>query len=173
MIRSKKVNYALDDVDMGQNLSVAGRAAITGNVAIGGNVAIDGQMGVGGQLDASGGVVGSLSTGASGTLKVSVGSVDASGSTQANAIANAAITKVFTLATNTDNAKGIALPAAVAGDVRIVKSGTAGSTVQVYPQVNAAINALGANNAYNTAAVGSVAFIAYNTTQWYTIPLAG
>lgn len=105
---------------------------------------------------------------------LSVGTLAASGSNQANAIANAPITKEFTQVTGADNAKGIALPTAVPGMVRRVKvSAAAGSTCLVYPQSGAAINAITANSAYTTAAVGAVDFIAFNSTQWYTMPLAG
>lgn len=106
-------------------------------------------------------------------LFIDVGTVAASGSTQANAIADAPITKSFTLVSAADNAKGVALPTGTAGQICIIKSGVSGSTVQVYPQSACAINLLTANTAYNTAANGAVAFVAYNATQWYSIPLAG
>lgn len=108
-----------------------------------------------------------------GELKVNVGDLAATGSTQANAIANAPIVKTFTIVNTANNVAGVALPTPVAGQIYIVKVATAGSTAFVYPQASGTINALSPNAGYNTAAAGSVAFIAKNATQWYTLPLAG
>lgn len=133
-----------------------------------------GQLGSTEVLVAIGDAVNQGNTQETGELRVNVGTLAASGSTQANAIANAAISKSFTQVTGADNAKGVALPTPVAGQIYIVKvASAAGSYVCVYPQSGGAINAVTANSPYNTAAVGSVAFIAWNATQWYTLPLAG
>ena len=97
--------------------------------------------------------------------------VAATGSTQADA---APITTGFTLVTNDSAAKGIALPAAVAGAVCIVKNTYAGVT-KVWPAVGASDTINGA--AADATMVGglpsltSCIFFAYDATQWFSIPL--
>jgi hypothetical protein len=96
--------------------------------------------------------------------------VAAAGSTQADA---APITTGFTLVTNDSANKGIALPAAVAGAVCIVKNSYAGVT-KVWPAVGASDTINGA--AADATMVGgipslaSVMFVAYDTTQWFSVP---
>lgn len=104
------------------------------------------------------------------SLKLAVSAVNAAGSVIGNAAALAAGLNVVAGA---DNSKGVQLPAASAGLVAIVKSTTASKILKVYPQVNSAIDALGANNAYSTAAVANgaaVMFVASNATTWRSLP---
>lgn len=106
-------------------------------------------------------------------LKLAVNAINAAGSTQADAIANAALTAGFNIVGAADNTKGVALPAASAGLVVKVRSSTASKTLPIYPQLTAAIDALGANNAYTLGAAttgGSVTLVAQNSALWWTMP---
>ena len=88
-----------------------------------------------------------------------------------SAIGNAVnITAGFSLVSGGNNAVGVILPVAVAGKSIAVKNTGAGGLF-VYPQVNSAINALGANNSINMATLTAATFVATSATQWYTVPL--
>lgn len=83
----------------------------------------------------------------------------------------AALSQGFNLVTSLDNTTCVVLPVAAAGRVVVVKAGTSGKTCPVFPQVNSAINAIAANGAITMSALTSCMFVAYNSTQWYTVPL--
>jgi hypothetical protein len=123
----------------------------------------------GGTLSVSGGAV-TIANGTfvcSGTTipAVSVQACNAAGSVIGNATA---LTAAFCVVDLADNATGVKLPVAVAGSTVTVKSTVSGKTLNVYPQVNAAIDALGANAAYVQAAVNCTTFRAVSATQWYS-----
>ncbi len=95
--------------------------------------------------------------------------VAATGNDQAGA---APITTGFTLVSGADDTKGVKLPTAVAGLVCIVKSSVADKILKVYPFSGDAINAIAANSAISLASGPTIAaFIAYDATTWYTLPL--
>lgn len=96
---------------------------------------------------------------------VSVQSANAAGSVIGNATA---LTAAFCVVDAADNATGVKLPVAVAGTTLTVKSTVSGKTLNIYPQVNAAIDALGANAAYVQAALNCTTFRAVSATQWYS-----
>lgn len=93
--------------------------------------------------------------------------VAATGTVQGDA---AAITTGFTLVSAADGAKGVQLPAAVAGLVAIVKNNVA-AVLKVWPNTDDAINGLGANNSMSLANSVSAMFVSYNGVNWYTLPL--
>jgi hypothetical protein len=93
--------------------------------------------------------------------------VAATGTVQADA---AAVTTGFTLVSAADAAKGVKLPAAVAGSVVILKNGAA-AILKVWPNTDDAVNAIAANSNYVLAANTSVILVAYDATTWYSIPL--
>lgn len=104
------------------------------------------------------------------SLKLAVTALNATGSVIGNAAALSAGLNVVALA---DNTTGVQLPVASTGLVVLVKSTAASKILKVYPQVNSAIDALGANNAYSTAAVATgaaVMFVAQNATTWRSMP---
>lgn len=100
-------------------------------------------------------------------LVLDTGLINSAGNNIANATA---ITKPFTVISAANNAVGAILPVASAGKVIIVKNSAANGAL-VYPQVNSAINALGANNSIEIATTAAAIFIAYNSTLWYTVPV--
>ena len=107
-------------------------------------------------------------TGAFTSIALSTSTVAAAGSTNADA---AAITTGFNLVTAADATKGVILPNVVNGTMIYVKNSSA-SALKVYPDSGAAINALTATTgAYSMAAQTTSIFIAYGTTQWYSLPL--
>ena len=93
--------------------------------------------------------------------------VAATGADQAGA---AAITTGFTLVTGADDAKGVRLPTAVAGLVCIIKVGP-GADLKVYPATGDDINKTGANTAITVVDDVCFALVAYDATDWYTLPL--
>jgi len=104
------------------------------------------------------------------TLNLGYAAVNAAGNVIGNA---AALASGFSVVDGADNTKGVQLPVATAGQVVAIRSSVAAKTLEVYPQVNAAIDALGANNAYTMAAAttgGSAIFIAAGAAQWWSFP---
>jgi hypothetical protein len=101
-----------------------------------------------------------LGTGASAT-------VAAAGSTQADA---APIAAGLTQVTAANGTKGVVLPTPVPGMICYVKN-TVASILKVYPPGTGVINALSASAAISMAASTAAAFIAFDTTTWYTFPL--
>lgn len=93
--------------------------------------------------------------------------VAAAGTVQGDA---AQLIEGFNLVTGADDAKGVILPAAVAGMQVIIKVGD-GADLKVWPAVGDAINAIAANSAMTV--VDDVCFMltALNATTWYTTPL--
>jgi len=104
----------------------------------------------------------------SGFGNMPVAAVTATGSTISD---GAALSAGFNLVTGLDNTTCVQLPVAAAGRVVVVKAGTSGKTLPVFPQVNSSINAIAANGAITIAANSAAFFVAYNSTAWFTVPL--
>lgn len=102
-------------------------------------------------------------------LQLNVEAVAAAGSTQANGTAIAATTSVAAV-TGADATKGVILPAASAGKVVIVKN-VDNAVLKVYPAGSGVINVLSASAAISMAARTIAAFVAVDSTTWYTLPL--
>lgn len=98
-------------------------------------------------------------------------SVAAGGTAIGNATAlSAGNPNQFSYVSGANNAAAVKLPVAVAGETVTIKSTTSGSTLQVFPQVGAQINANGANAVYNVPNLGRRVFTAVSATLWYTDP---
>lgn len=97
-----------------------------------------------------------------------VSAINAAGTNQATATAlNIGYDRVTCPSSN----NGVILPSPTAGQNIRVKLVGAG-TLCVYPPVGAAIDLLAANAPYNMATNTAVELVAFNTTQWDTIPQA-
>lgn len=91
--------------------------------------------------------------------------VSAAGTTQATATAlSRPISNVTTVAANS----GVILPSATPGMRVIIRNGSA-TTLRIYPAVGAQINTLGTNAVFLLDTLANLEFIAFSTTQWYTI----
>lgn len=100
------------------------------------------------------------------TLSMATATVAAAGTVQGDA---AAIAAGLTLVTGSTNA-GVLLPAAVGGQVVIIKNNVAGN-MKVWPTTGDAINAGAANAAYTMATLTAAMFVSFDATTWYTVPL--
>lgn len=92
--------------------------------------------------------------------------VTAAGSTQAAATS---LTKSINNVTTVPANSGVMLPAAVAGMRIIVRNDTASTILRVYPAVGGQINVLSANVAFQLDGRANIEFVAFSTTQWYTV----
>ncbi len=91
--------------------------------------------------------------------------VTAAGTTQADAtLLTSSINHVTTVSANT----GVRFPAPALGTRIIVRNGGA-SALRVYPNVGAQINTAGNNVAFTLNSGVTLEFIAFSTTQWYTV----
>jgi hypothetical protein len=126
------------------------RANVTGNVAgaVTGNV--------------TGNVTGALT----GAVNLPAATVAALGSDQAGA---AAVAAGFTLVSDANDAKGVRLPAATAGAVVILKNLVSNQYLKVYPATGDKIDGGSANAAVNMNDGSSAMFVAYDTTDWYSV----
>jgi hypothetical protein len=99
-----------------------------------------------------------------------VATLAAAGSTVTDA---AQLVAGFTWVTAANATKGVKLPATpAAGTVCIVKNDdTANAVLKVWPDAAATINAIGSNADIAMPAKTAAIFIAYSSTQWFTIPL--
>jgi hypothetical protein len=100
------------------------------------------------------------------TLLFDIAAPAAAGANQGNATAMTADTNAVTGA---DGTVGVKLPVAVAGRRILVKNVVANQILKVYPNTDAAIDALGANNAISLPAGCLALFIATSATQWYAL----
>jgi hypothetical protein len=106
-------------------------------------------------------------TGAS--LSVDVAKPAAAGSTRADATA---MTASFNWVTAADATKGVIIPAPTAGRVIIVKNDdTANAILKVYAPGSAKINGVAGTTAFSMAAKTACLFVAYDTTDWFSVPL--
>jgi hypothetical protein len=108
-------------------------------------------------------------TGAFTTLAVDVAKPAAAGSTRADATA---MTASFNWVTAADATKGVVIPAPTAGRVIIVKNDdTANAILKVYAPGSAKINGVAGSTAFSMAAKTACLFVAYDTTDWFSVPL--
>jgi predicted RecA/RadA family phage recombinase len=112
---------------------------------------------------------GAFALAATGALTMAVATKAAAGSAQGDATAITA--EGFCLVTAADDAKGVKLPAAAAGKVVIIKNSVANKDLLVYPNTDDKINGGSANAALTMADGTAAMFIAYDATDWYTVPL--
>jgi hypothetical protein len=106
-------------------------------------------------------------TGAS--LSFDVAKPAAAGSTRADATA---MTASFNWVTAADATKGVILPAPTAGRVIAVKNDdTANAVLKVYAPGSAKINGVAGTTAFSMAAKTACFYVAYDTTDWFSIPL--
>jgi hypothetical protein len=105
-------------------------------------------------------------------LTIDVDAVAATGSTQANAIAdaNATVSATFSYVTGADNTKCIVLPTASTGRVCIIKNTSATAHLPVFPNLSDSINGAAANAALNVPAGTACMLVAYNAVNWFSIP---
>jgi len=113
-------------------------------------------------------VTGPLAMSAAGVLSVKTAAVAAAGSDNTDA---ENITNGFTLVSAANGTKGVKLPTAVAGDMCIVKN-NANAILKVYPNTDDKINGgVATTGALSMAAYTDCILVAYDATDWYTIPL--
>jgi hypothetical protein len=112
-------------------------------------------------------VTGPLTLSGAGLVAMASATVAAAGSSQTDA---AAVGQGFTLVSGANNAKGAKLPTAVAGALCIIKNNAAADLL-VYPNSSDKINGASANAALTMVDNTSAIFVAYDDTDWYTIPL--
>ena len=103
------------------------------------------------------------------TLGLDVAKPAAAGSTRADATA---MTASFNWVTAADATKGVIVPAPTAGRVIIVKNDdTANAILKVYAPGSAKINGVAGSTAFSMAAKTACLFVAYDTTDWFSVPL--
>lgn len=103
------------------------------------------------------------------SLNLNVAKPAAAGSTRANATA---LTASFSWVTAADATKGVVLPAPTAGRVIAIKNDdTANAILKVYAPDSAKINGVAGSTAFSMAAKTACFFVAYDTTDWFSIPL--
>lgn len=121
----------------------------------------------------SGGTIdGAAITGATASvtsLNLNVAKPAAAGSTRADATA---LTASFSWVTGADATKGVVLPAPTAGRVIAIKNDDAANAVlKVYAPGSATINGVAGTTAFSMAAKTACFYVAYDTTDWFSIPL--
>jgi hypothetical protein len=121
----------------------------------------------------SGGTIdGAAITGATASvtsLNLDVAKPAAAGSTRADATA---LTASFSWVTGADATKGVVLPAPTAGRVIAIKNDDAANAVlKVYAPGSAKINGVAGSTAFSMAAKTACFYVAYDTTDWFSIPL--
>jgi len=103
------------------------------------------------------------------SLNLNVAKPAAAGSTRADATA---LTASFSWVTAADATKGVVLPAPTAGRVIAIKNDdTANAALKVYAPDSAKINGVAGSTAFSMAAKTACFFVAYDTTDWFSIPL--
>ena len=91
--------------------------------------------------------------------------VSAAGTTQATAtLLTRPINNISTVGANS----GVILPSAYPGMRVLVRNATV-TTVRVYPGTGAQINTLGTNVQLNLETLANIEFVAFTSTQWYTV----
>lgn len=103
------------------------------------------------------------------SLNLNVAKPAAAGSTRADATA---LTASFNWVTAADATKGVVLPAPTAGRVIAIKNDdTANAVLKVYAPGSAQINGVAGSTAFSMAAKTACFYVAYDTTDWFSIPL--
>ncbi len=95
-----------------------------------------------------------------------VGGIAAAGSVIANATA---IANTVSVVSGADDAKGVVLPASVAGKVYLVYSSQATNGLKLYPPVNSAINGGSVNAAVVIEGKSLAICVCTNSTNWGVI----
>lgn len=104
------------------------------------------------------------------SLNLNVAKPAAAGSTRTDATA---LTASFSWVTDANATKGVVLPAPTAGRVIAIKNDdTANAILKVYAPGSAKINGVAGTTAFSMAAKTACFFIAYDTTDWFSVPLA-
>jgi hypothetical protein len=91
--------------------------------------------------------------------------VTAAGSTQATATP---LTRPINNITTVPASSGVIFPAAVPGMRILVRNNTV-TSVRVYPATGGQINTLGTNVGFVLDRDANLEFVAYSSTQWYTV----
>jgi hypothetical protein len=122
--------------------------------------------GVGGAITVGGTNASSITLGK--MPRIPTATVAADGSDETDAVA---VAEGFTLVTDGDGTKGVILPSAVAGMQCIIKNGEA-ANLKVYPGVADKINGgTHTTGQLTMAANTSALLVAYDATDWYSVPL--
>lgn len=121
----------------------------------------------------TGAVTGNVTGNVAGTLTgnqiIPTATVAAAGTDNTNA---AAVALGFTVVTASDGTKGVKLPTAVAGQIVIIKNNVSAQNLKVYPNTADKINGGTATTGSLTmAGLTAAMFIAYDATDWYSLPL--
>jgi hypothetical protein len=153
MPNTKPVGVAYADPELVSGTTITG-AAISGGTISGGTI--------------SGAAITSA-TAAVTSLNLDVAKPAAAGSTRADATA---LTASFSWVTGADAAVGVILPAPTAGRVVAIKNDdTANAILKVYAPGSAKINGVAGTTAFSMAAKTACFFVAYDATDWFSIPL--
>lgn len=153
MPNTKSIGVAFSDPELVSGTTIDS-AAITGGTITGATIS-------GGTM--SGGTLTSAS------VSLDVAKPAAAGSTRADATA---MTASFNWVTAADATKGVVLPAPTAGRVLVVKNDdTANAILKVYAPGSAKINGVAGTTAFSMAAKTACFFVAYDTTDWFSVPL--
>lgn len=152
MPNTKPVGVAFSDPELVSGTTITG-AAITGATISGSTLTTATVSG----------------TGTFTTLAVDVAKPAAAGSTRADATS---MTASFNWVTAADATKGVVIPAPTAGRVIIVKNDDAANAIlKVYAPGSAKINGVAGSTAFSMAAKTACLFVAYDTTDWFSVPL--
>jgi len=118
------------------------------------NTSITGNISASGNITPTSYFIRSIATGLS-----------ANGSTQGTATV---LSKEFNGVSTGTTGQGVLLPVAVPG-MSIVVNNTTGSNLLVYPSTGAVINTLGVNAGYTHVNSATLQYVAFSSTQWYTV----
>jgi hypothetical protein len=158
MPNTKPVGVAYSDPELVAGTTITGAAVSGGTIA---NATISGAT-----------ITSPTITGATvalTSLNLDVAKPAAAGSTRADATA---MTASFNWVTAADATKGVIIPAPTAGRVIAVKNDdTANAILKVYAPGSAKINGVAGSTAFSMAAKTACFFVAYDTTDWFSIPL--
>ena len=158
MPNTKPVGVAYSDPELVSGTTITG-ATISGGTI--GSAAISG-----GTIDSA---AITSATASVTSLNLNVAKPAAAGSTRADATA---LTASFSWVTAADATKGVVLLAPTAGRVIAIKNDdTANAVLKVYAPGSAKINGVAGSTAFSMAAKTACFFVAYDTTDWFSIPL--
>ena len=94
------------------------------------------------------------------------GAITAAGTVQGDATAlSTSVNNVTTVAAST----GVRLPAPIQAGARILIRNSGANILRIYPQTSAQINTLGTNVALQLEQGALIEFVAFTTTQWFTV----
>lgn len=116
----------------------------------------------------TGNVTGDVTGTLTGNQLIPTATKAAAGSAQGDATA---LSLGFNLVTGADATKGVVLPTAVAGQIVIVRNNDGTSDLKIYPASSDKINGGSANAAITIQENTSLMLIAYDATDWYSLPV--